>query len=473
MKRPARIFKDDKGYYIIYNKKKIRISTRVSKRALNKALISLYEKKRKPIKKKWKGFTIYNRNRPKPQGVSTTDVQDSHKRPPPAESKLPPAIGKDYLYTTPQEKVDIQYASRPRSDFVNPPPLKMIEDIKPEVKQPIQPDTSAQSELQQKMTDSFMTQAANFRIMTDERLAKLEAKNNENKYRVVSARKQEIKRTTDREYLDKGWKIWQRENPNSKKTKPIRLGYTFANELVALGKNSESKDEPVQVEHKPELTQEELADINSRNAQQKPDVMEASLQTSLIEPQDIVPDVKPEPEKLVPTKEQQEKLDEIFRMYMKGDGLHKEKDDMGEDEIAEAIKEHKGVFCPVIARNELHLIDTSSNPTFWIMNTEDRGQDGAHWQAVWMDTHDVCFFDSFGRNPDKQTMDELKKMCKDHHYQRKLKINRVVTQDEKSHDCGFQCITFLNNMLNGRKFKEATNFNETDVVKLSERWGYI
>jgi hypothetical protein len=339
----------------------------------------------------------------------------------------------------------------------------MIEDIKPVPKpEPIQPDTSAQSELQQKMTDSFMTQASQFRIMTDERLAQLEVKNNEKKYRVVPARKQEIKRTTDREYLDKGWEIWQRDNPNSKKTKPMRLGYPFANELVALGKHSESKDE-----HKPELTQEELADINSRNAQQKPDVMEASLQTSLIEPQDIVPDVKPEkPEKLVPTKEQQ-------AMYMKGDGLHKENDNMGEDEIAEAIKEHKGVFCPVIARNELHLIDTSSNPTFWIMNTEDRGQDGAHWQAVWMDTHDVCFFDSFGRNPDKQTMDELKKMCKDHHYQRKLKINRVVTQDEKSHDCGFQCITFLNNMLNGKKFKEATNFNETDVAKLSERWGYI
>jgi hypothetical protein len=107
------------------------------------------------------------------------------------------------------------------------------------------------------------------------------------------------------------------------------------------------------------------------------------------------------------------------------------------------------------------------------MNTEPRGEDGAHWQGVWIDEHDVCFFDSFGRNPDPETLSTLKDFTKDYKYQRKLKINRVITQDEDSHDCGFQVIYFLNGMLNGKKFKEATNFGEYDVDALAEKWDYI
>ena len=138
----------------------------------------------------------------------------------------------------------------------------------------------------------------------------------------------------------------------------------------------------------------------------------------------------------------------IGNTRLNGEGIY---DEMEEDEIAKVMKLHEGVFCPVIAHDEINKIRMNAKtPTFWIQNTDNRGQDGTHWQAVWIDTHDICFYDSFGRDPDAETLENIKTLVgKDHHYLRKLKINKVQTQQVDSATCGWQCIEFLNKMLSG------------------------
>ncbi len=91
---------------------------------------------------------------------------------------------------------------------------------------------------------------------------------------------------------------------------------------------------------------------------------------------------------------------------LNGEGIY---DEMDENEIAKAMKLHEGIFCTVIAHDEINKIRMNAKkPSFWIQNTDNRGQDGTHWQAVWIDTHDRCFYDSFGRDPDAETLENIK-----------------------------------------------------------------
>ena len=146
-----------------------------------------------------------------------------------------------------------------------------------------------------------------------------------------------------------------------------------------------------------------------------------------------------------------------------------------EDQITEIIQKHDGVFCPVIAHDEMEkIILNKTKPTFFIMNLSNRKSPsgGTHWTAVWIDKKDCCYFDSFGREPDKRTKQELTTLLDGNNLNtlRKFKYNTNEIQDINSSDCGFMSIKFIENMLHGKSFKEATDYTEADVQKMVKKY---
>ena len=147
-----------------------------------------------------------------------------------------------------------------------------------------------------------------------------------------------------------------------------------------------------------------------------------------------------------------------------------------ENQITKIIKKHNGVFCPVIARDETDKIKMKpyTEPTFCIMNLSKRDDPdgGTHWTAIYIDKYDVCYYDSFGREPDSDIRANMKKMSDSQNcpHMRKFKYNTIDNQDVNSSDCGWMCIKFITNMLNGKSFKSATHFDETTIQKMIKGW---
>ena len=618
MKRPSRIFQDEKGFYITYNKKRIDLTSKdVKENKIRGALIKLYEDNKTKIKKKKIGTAIYgkrsrrgrieeqhktlnpdvNRRAMKPTPlVPVTDTKTNTRRPP--ASKLPPEKGKDYLYTTAQEKEVLtkDAQSRPampvsralkNDTFVNPPAER--KDTQPSA--PFQSETSKLYDLlneafiKQVETNAQMTKTINA-IAPDLRsviASNVQEKGiggrplivpygfNEGTWSAIPMNKRQQARTqADRqERIDE----YRKEHPEDKikdasiikkLNKQARYEGTAEEKDMQTPQRAQHKDDTdtppdkrqrVHDDRVQQRKQERIHQAKDEDFKQTPTKKEKAKQKAQEKAQDreeksnqkadykAVKDAKKaEDKKQRDDTKAQEKIDKAQAKTNKAQGNHKpvpvhtwtaeqldeivaygetkdhgwnrEKakvqleelgferlkndmegwglpentrltgegiyDEMGEDEITTAMKLHNGVFCPVIAHDEIWKIKLNkTKPTFWIMNTDNRGADGTHWQAVWIDTHDICFYDSFGRDPDPETVVNIKKLVgKDHHYLRKFKINKVQTQENDTATCGWQSIEFLNKMISGESFKEATKYEtpkqgEHDVDVLQKKWGYV
>jgi len=125
----------------------------------------------------------------------------------------------------------------------------------------------------------------------------------------------------------------------------------------------------------------------------------------------------------------------------------------------------------------------------FVMNTDPSSKEGKHWVGVLIDLDDdlsLEYFDSFGKDPDKKFMKEIKKLIdklKPNSYL-KFKINKVQVQDNKSQNCGFFAMKFLlDRLLNGLTFKQATGYKneivddsiqgERNIKSLKNKFGYI
>lgn len=109
-----------------------------------------------------------------------------------------------------------------------------------------------------------------------------------------------------------------------------------------------------------------------------------------------------------------------------------------------------------------------------IFNTDPIKKDGEHWVAVYIDnhpTHDhsksVEYYDSMGQPPIKRIDRYIRKKFEGYKY----KINDVIHQKyliKKGRKrvinemCGVYAIEFLKNRVEGKSFKEATNYKEPD-----------
>lgn len=125
----------------------------------------------------------------------------------------------------------------------------------------------------------------------------------------------------------------------------------------------------------------------------------------------------------------------------------------------------------------------------FVMNTDPSNKEGKHWVAVLIDLDDdlsVEYSDSFGREPSKKFMKEIKKLIdklKPHSYL-KFKTNRVQLQNKNTQNCGFFAMKFLlDRLANGLTFKDATGYKneiidnsiegENNIQSLKNKFGYI
>lgn len=98
-----------------------------------------------------------------------------------------------------------------------------------------------------------------------------------------------------------------------------------------------------------------------------------------------------------------------------------------------------------------------------VFNTDDSSGPGQHWMSMYIDLNGknldgspgIYFFDSFGSNPSKEIKDLISKIKK-----QGKSINKefIVFHNDKSYQkntyaCGFYCMHFLENMLQGIPFK--------------------
>ena len=107
---------------------------------------------------------------------------------------------------------------------------------------------------------------------------------------------------------------------------------------------------------------------------------------------------------------------------------------------------------------------TSTRPYYtFISNTEEHDENGEHWCAWVVKDDTVCFFDSFGRSPNDET---LPKYFKD--IVEKFKIVRYTNyrvQDWSSKACGYFCIHFIYVLSLGLDYKDFLNDYSRDFEK--------
>lgn len=138
----------------------------------------------------------------------------------------------------------------------------------------------------------------------------------------------------------------------------------------------------------------------------------------------------------------------------------------------------------------LPYVNRSDQMSF-IVNTDKAKGDGKHWQAVfisWINSKDhgpqVCFFDSYGREPSEQVKKGIKKLIDHRKHLKtmlKFKINRVNQQSNDSESCGHISMRFLTDMMSGKSFKDATNYTVANSERLAQtmsggshkRFGFI
>jgi len=97
----------------------------------------------------------------------------------------------------------------------------------------------------------------------------------------------------------------------------------------------------------------------------------------------------------------------------------------------------------------------------FIMNTTpSTSNKSGHWIAVYMNHDNLEYYDSFGDDPGKQFMKNIKPLLQRWSPNKYLqfKINRVKKQNGNSNNCGYFAIKFLQDRYAGKHFKDCTDF---------------
>ena len=94
---------------------------------------------------------------------------------------------------------------------------------------------------------------------------------------------------------------------------------------------------------------------------------------------------------------------------------------------------------------------------------------------------EVCYFDALVSEPTAETLKGIKQIVEKMHdpLYYKLKINRFKRQANDTSTCGAFSIKFLEDMYAGKKFKEASGFQDQHVAgekqinKFISTWGHV
>lgn len=152
-------------------------------------------------------------------------------------------------------------------------------------------------------------------------------------------------------------------------------------------------------------------------------------------------------------------------------------------EIDEHMKDyHKKGFKGTFAIDQISEIPINkSDKSFsFVMNTEPIRVSVGHWVSVLITRDTIEYYDSFGEDPPKNFMKNLKPLLKkfgDSESIYQLKINRTKFQKINTDNCGYFAIDFLLKRYKGKSFKDATGFDiiensmkgEKDIKKLKNK----
>ena len=88
----------------------------------------------------------------------------------------------------------------------------------------------------------------------------------------------------------------------------------------------------------------------------------------------------------------------------------------------------------VIAKDEINKLKKNGN---YVVNLENKNQDGSHWTALIMAAKNCVYFDSYGMPPPEKLYQFLEKKYK------KVYFSKMEIQDMDSTFCGYFCLAFL------------------------------
>jgi hypothetical protein len=167
------------------------------------------------------------------------------------------------------------------------------------------------------------------------------------------------------------------------------------------------------------------------------------------------------------------------------------------DDIMEpysSANNRNGRYLGAIARDQIPSLvskvsegELSKHSIGFVINTDPTNKPGFHWQSVYISKDSICFYDSFGDDPHKQIMTDLKPLIKKLNPEGylKFKINRVKMQRANTSNCGFFAAKFLIDMFRGKHFQEASGYSDimnseekirkfkADTLSKHPEWGYF
>lgn len=182
-----------------------------------------------------------------------------------------------------------------------------------------------------------------------------------------------------------------------------------------------------------------------------------------------------------------EKVEKIFdklKTKQKGGMLKGKEKALDNFQIENHMKRYKnfyGVYPKDMLYKVIPLIEEGSRGGV-VMNLDDKGEPGSHWVSIYWDAdkdYTIEYFDSYGREPHKETLEDMKNIIKKLRPKKhmKLKINRIKNQHNDSVSCGYIAMRFLMDRYRGKNFKKATGYginkSEDMAEKMYDRFNYL
>ncbi len=142
------------------------------------------------------------------------------------------------------------------------------------------------------------------------------------------------------------------------------------------------------------------------------------------------------------------------------------------DEIEEYFKGNPH-FAGVISSDQIDELPSTlpTLPYGYIMNLSKDSQPGTHWVAVNITPDSIEYYDPTGMPPSKQWIEEQRAKLLEWKLpiMLKLKVYGVKGQDNRTNNCGFFSIRFLDERFHNNSFANATRFKRGGSINMSSR----
>ena len=161
-------------------------------------------------------------------------------------------------------------------------------------------------------------------------------------------------------------------------------------------------------------------------------------------------------------------------------------DGMTGQDIETILQKKLHTYIPVIASDEIptlcKYINKNTKEFGFIINSDPHDMPGHHWRSIYINRAkaEICYYDSLTSDPSEECLRGLKALMKrmDDPLYYVLKINKVKYQSNTTATCGAFALKFLDDMYHGKKFKEATGYDdhvngEKDIKRYISHWSYI